>query len=119
MLQKVDFVVVEGRAPILLVEAKRGDQEVDRGLKYLRARFPKAEAWQVSETGTKDYVTPEVVAWFRAAGRPTWVWTVDDPAEALRFAAMGVESITTNDPAGTLAALAEAGFRGSPRHARG
>ena len=62
----------------------------------------------------KDYVTPEVVAWFRAAGRPTWVWTVDDPAEALRFAAMGVESITTNDPAGILAALSEAGFRGLP-----
>ena len=62
----------------------------------------------------KDYVTPEVVAWFRAAGRPTWVWTVDDPAEALRFAAMGVESITTNDPAAILAALSEAGFWGSP-----
>ena len=57
--REVDFVVVEGRSPILLVEAKRGDQEVDRGLKYLRARFPKAEAWQLSETGTKDYVTPD------------------------------------------------------------
>ena len=62
----------------------------------------------------KEYVTPEVVAWFRAAGRPTWVWTVDDPADALRFAAMGVESITTNDPAGILAALADAGYRGAP-----
>jgi len=57
--REVDFVVVEGRHPILLVEAKRGDQDVDRGLKYLRARFPKAQAWQLSETGTKDYVTPD------------------------------------------------------------
>jgi glycerophosphoryl diester phosphodiesterase len=62
----------------------------------------------------KDYLTPEAVAWFRACGRPTWVWTVDDPAEALRFAAMGVESITTNDPARILTVLAEAGHRGPP-----
>ena len=57
--REVDFVVVERREPILLVEAKRGDQEVDRGLRYLKARFPKAEAWQLSATGSKDYVTPE------------------------------------------------------------
>ena len=57
--REVDFVVVEGRTPILFVEAKRGDQDVDRGLKYLRTRFPKVDAWQLSETGTKDYVTPD------------------------------------------------------------
>ncbi|HYN43858.1 MAG TPA: AAA family ATPase [Thermoanaerobaculia bacterium] len=57
--REVDFVVVEGRNPILFVEAKRGDQDVDRGLKYLAARFPKVDAWQISETGTKDYVTPD------------------------------------------------------------
>ena len=57
--REVDFVVVEGRAPVLLVESKWGDQEVDRGLRYLKARFPAADAWQVSATGRKDYVTPE------------------------------------------------------------
>lgn len=57
--REVDFVVVEGRSPICFVEAKRGDQEVDRGLRYLKARFPKAQAWQLSETGAKDYVTPD------------------------------------------------------------
>ena len=57
--REVDFVDVEGRTPILFVEAKRGDQEVDRGLKYLGARFPKVDAWQLSETGTKDDVTPD------------------------------------------------------------
>lgn len=57
--REVDFVVTERRQPILLVEAKRGDQEVDRGLRYLKARYPRAGAWQLSETGTKDYVTPE------------------------------------------------------------
>ena len=62
----------------------------------------------------KDYVTPEAVAWFRAAGRPTWVWTVDDPGEAVRFADMGVQAITTNDPASVLSALAETGYRECP-----
>jgi len=32
---------------------------VDRGLRYLKARFPSAQAWQVSATGSKDYVSPE------------------------------------------------------------
>jgi hypothetical protein len=57
--REVDFVVVEGRNPVLFVEAKRSDQDVDRGLRYLHARFPKVDAWQISETGTKDYVTPD------------------------------------------------------------
>jgi predicted AAA+ superfamily ATPase len=57
--REVDFVVVERRAPVLLVESKWGDAPVDRGLRYLKARFPDARAWQVSATGRKDYVTPE------------------------------------------------------------
>jgi hypothetical protein len=51
----VDFVVLERKRPILLVEAKAGDGEIDRGLRYLHARFPDCPAWQVSATGTKDY----------------------------------------------------------------
>lgn len=54
-----DFVVVEGRAALMLVEAKWGDEAPDRSLRYLKARFPDAEAWQVSATGRKDYATPE------------------------------------------------------------
>jgi len=59
--REVDFVVVEGRRPRLLVECKWGDAEVDRSLRYLKARFPKADAWQISATGTKDHQTPEGV----------------------------------------------------------
>lgn len=57
--REVDFVVTEGRKPRLLVESKWEDAEVDRGLRYLKARFPEAEAWQVSAAGQKDYVSPE------------------------------------------------------------
>jgi uncharacterized protein len=57
--REVDFVVAEGRSPILLVECKWADGEADRSLRYLKAKFPKADAWQVSAVGTRDYVTPE------------------------------------------------------------
>jgi hypothetical protein len=57
--REVDFVVTDGRSPRLLVECKWGDVEVDRSLRYLKVRFPAADAWQVSATGSKDYVTPD------------------------------------------------------------
>jgi len=59
--REVDFVVVEGRLPRLLVECKWGDAEVDRSLRYLKARLPEADAWQISATGTKDYRSPDGV----------------------------------------------------------
>ena len=31
----------------------------DRGIRYLKARFPKTEAWQISCVGKKDYLTPD------------------------------------------------------------
>ena len=57
--REVDFVIVERRRPLLLVECKWSDAEPDRGLRYLKARFPDARAWQLSATGSKDYRTPE------------------------------------------------------------
>ena len=57
--REVDFVVVERRKPILFVEAKWGDAEVDRSLRYLKARFPDCDAWQISANGRRDFVSPE------------------------------------------------------------
>ncbi len=57
--REVDFVIVEGSKPALFVECKWDDAEVDRGLRYLTARFPGVDAWQLSAVGTRDYVTPE------------------------------------------------------------
>ena len=57
--REVDFVVVERRRPTHLIECKWADAPIDRGLRYLKVRFPAAEAWQIAAVGTKDYVTPE------------------------------------------------------------
>jgi len=57
--REVDFVVVEGRTPVLSVEAKLSDTAIDKGLRYLKARFPGCDAWQISANGSKDYVSPD------------------------------------------------------------
>jgi len=57
--REVDLVVTDKRTPIMLVECKWADADVDRGLRYLKERFARAEAWQVSATGNKDYRTPD------------------------------------------------------------
>jgi len=57
--REVDFVLVERKAPVALVECKWSEGEVHRGLRYLKTRFPGVEAWQITATGQKDYLTPE------------------------------------------------------------
>lgn len=57
--REVDFVVTEGPNAIALVECKLGDDAVSPGLRYLKARFPHAQAWQVSATGHRDFVSAE------------------------------------------------------------
>ncbi|MBI4177836.1 ATP-binding protein [bacterium] len=58
--REVDFVVTErGRPPLQLIECKWSDAPIGKGMHYLKARFPNTEAWQISATGKKNYVTPE------------------------------------------------------------
>ncbi len=55
--REVDFVVVEGKEPIFLVECKWADADVAKGLNYLKDRFPDCAAIQIHATGSKDYET--------------------------------------------------------------
>jgi glycerophosphoryl diester phosphodiesterase len=59
----------------------------------------------------KEHVTADFVEHAHARGRAVWVFTVDEPAEALDLAAMGVQAITTNEPALIISALSSAGYR--------
>jgi predicted AAA+ superfamily ATPase len=57
--REVDFVICEKNRPKQFIECKWGNAEVDKGLRYLKERFPDVDAWQISATGEKKYVTPE------------------------------------------------------------
>jgi uncharacterized protein len=57
--RETDFVVTENRKPLWFIEAKWSDGDIAPGLKYLKARFPDVDAWQISATGIKDYVSRE------------------------------------------------------------
>lgn len=61
--REVDFVVVEGRAarqvPILMVECKWSDTDVDSSLIYLKKKFPQTPAWQIAAVGKKDYLSKD------------------------------------------------------------
>ena len=59
--REVDFVVTERRRPVLLVEAKLSDGPIDKSLRYLKNKFPDAEAVQIAAEGTKDYVDPDAI----------------------------------------------------------
>ncbi|MBN2442602.1 MAG: AAA family ATPase [Spirochaetales bacterium] len=59
--RETDFVVEENSAPFMFVEVKTGDDDIAKGLKYLKARFPETPAWQISLSGTKDYISREKI----------------------------------------------------------
>ncbi len=54
--REVDFVILHKQQPIALIECKQSDADVSGSLRYMKLRYPHAQAWQVSATGNKDYV---------------------------------------------------------------
>jgi hypothetical protein len=57
--REVDFVVTEHRQPVKMVECKLTESRLDRSLRYLKRRYPDAEAWQLAASGDRDYRAPE------------------------------------------------------------
>lgn len=53
--REVDFVVTRSKKLTLMVECKWNDDDVSPALRYLKTRFPAAEAWQISAVGQKDF----------------------------------------------------------------
>jgi uncharacterized protein len=56
--REVDFVILHDQEPIAFIECKLFDSDISGGLNYLHQRFPQATCWQISATGTKDYINP-------------------------------------------------------------
>jgi predicted AAA+ superfamily ATPase len=59
--REVDFVVVERRRPIKMVEVKLAAGPADPSLRYLRQRFPECEAYQIHLRGDRESVTQEKI----------------------------------------------------------
>ena len=53
------------------------------------------------------FCSPAAVAAAHRLGVPVLVWTVNDPAEMIRFAGLGVDGIVTDDPQIAVATLAQ------------
>jgi glycerophosphoryl diester phosphodiesterase len=52
-------------------------------------------------------LSPELVAEFRRRGLRVFAWTANDEADFLRLDRMGVEGITTDDPAWAIQVLSK------------
>ena len=69
-------------------------------------RKPTEELIEIAKSANADGLdamicqafNEDFVSKLRSAGMGVYVWTVDDDAEALRMAALGVDGITTNRP---------------------
>ena len=57
--REVDFVITKNKKPIKMIECKWNDDDISLALQYLKAKFPEAEAWQISAIGKKDYLSKQ------------------------------------------------------------
>lgn len=55
--REVDFVILENNKPIEFIEAKYGDDEISKGLIYLKSKFPHVKARQLHISGQKEYLS--------------------------------------------------------------
>jgi uncharacterized protein len=65
--REVDFVILHHQQPIALIECKLSDTSASNSLRYLKLRYPAAQAWQLSATGAHDYVNKDGIRVANAA----------------------------------------------------
>lgn len=105
-----DQILVSSFDPFVLVQFHRHLPEVALGYIFGEDQaLPLRRGWAGLAVGA-SLVHPQhtlctektVAAWHRG-GTPVNVWTVDDRAELLRLAALGVDGVFANDPAHAIA----------------
>jgi hypothetical protein len=70
--REVDFVITENSHPIHLVEVKSSQRDVSPSLRFLSARYPKAQARQLALDFDDDRTTKEGI---RLCGwKSLWEW---------------------------------------------
>ena len=109
---RADQILVSSFDPVALFQFHRHLPDV--ALAYLfhdEQALPLRKGWVGSWTGA-GIVHPQhtlcteasIKAW-HAAGLPINAWTVDEPAELRRLAALGIDGVFANDPAAAIAVL--------------
>lgn len=58
--REVDFVITEKNKPQLLVEAKTSSKEISPHLKYLKAKYPEAKAFQIHLDEKSDFISNDI-----------------------------------------------------------
>lgn len=104
--------IVSSFNPLTLLAFRMAAPRIPAGLLvHTEQRRPLREGWAAGPLGCvaihpeAALVTAARMARWRRAGLAVNVWTVDEPDEAARLAALGVNAIITNDPAAMLATL--------------
>ena len=110
-----DQVIVSSFNPIALLKLRHTDPQVALGMLYWGQQLPaflreiwlspilRPEAFHPHHTLIDD----EYMVWANAVPAAVNTWTVNDPDEARRLAALGVNTIITDVPDTILAALAQ------------
>jgi hypothetical protein len=57
--REVDFVVMEEGRPVQFIECKKSRRSPNKALRYLKVRFPQAEALQIESVGSEDTMTKD------------------------------------------------------------
>jgi len=109
-----DEILVSSFDPFVLVQFHRHLPEVALGYIFSKDQsLPLRRGWVGTAVGASlvhpqhTLCTKKTVGAWQRAGTPINVWTVDDRAELLRLAELGVDGVFTNDPAMALAVYAE------------
>jgi glycerophosphoryl diester phosphodiesterase len=109
-----DQVVVSSFNPVALIKLRHVDPQIALGLLYAGSHLPAflREIWLSPILRPEAFhphhtlIDEEYMVWADAVPAAVNTWTVNEPEEARRLAALGVDTIITDVPDTILAALA-------------
>lgn len=109
-----DQVIVSSFNPVTLIKLRHVDPQVALGLLYAGQQLPAflREIWLSSILRPEAFhphhtlIDEEYMVWAKAIPAAVNTWTINDPDEARRLAALGVDTIISDVPDTILAAIA-------------
>ncbi len=110
--ERAEEILVSSFDPFALMQFHRHLPDIALGyLFHDEQALPLRRGWVGSWTGAgvlhpqHTLCTEARVKGWHASGHPINAWTVDDPAELRRLAALGIDGVFANDPGAAIAVL--------------